>query len=86
MSQYHYTIEYRKTVDHSNADALSCLPSSDDAKFDVEEQEGNVSTFCTIQVISRQLNPSNPGLLAKESSEDPVICTVMHYVKEVWPI
>ena len=32
------------------------------------------------------MNPTDPGLLAKESSKDPVISTVMCYIKEGWPL
>ena len=44
-----------------------------------------MSTVCTMQVIGQQLNPTDPGLLAKESSKDPVIATVMCYIKEGCP-
>ena len=44
-----------------------------------------MSTVSTIIVISRQLNPMDPGLSAKESSKDPIILAIMRYVKERWP-
>ena len=35
-------------------------------------------------MVSWQLNPTDAGLLAKESSEDPVISAVMKYVRDGW--
>ena len=40
---------------------------------------------CTIKTISLQLNPMDQGVLAKESSKDPVIARVMRYTREGWP-
>ena len=40
---------------------------------------------CTIKTISLQLNPMDQGVLAKESSKDPVIARVMCYTREGWP-
>ena len=85
LSQYNYRIEYRKTADHLNADALSRLPAGLNNKFDKEERGAEVSTVCAVQVINQQLNPTQPWLLAKESRKDPVIATVMRCVKEGWP-
>ena len=77
LSQYDYTIEYRKTADHGNADALSHLPEGQDLKFDEEEQGAGVSTVCTIKVISLQLDTLEPGLLAKECRKDPIMSVIM---------
>ena len=85
LSQYQYTIEYRKTSDHGNADALSRLPVGPDAQFDEEEEMADVDTVCTIKTIGLQLNPMDPGILAKESGKDPVIANVMRYTREGWP-
>ena len=81
LSQYDYTIEYRKTSEHSNADVLSRLPSGPDSNFDGEEDGADIDTICTVRTISLQLKPSDPGVLAK----DTVIATVMRYVREGWP-
>ena len=80
--QYDYTIEYRKTSDHGNADALSRLPVGPDVIFDEEE---DTNTICTVHHISRQLDPRDPGVLANESNKDSVIAMVMKYTREGWP-
>ena len=61
LSQYQYSIEYRKTSDHGNADALSRLPVGPDANFDGEEGDADVDTVCTIKTVSLQLNLTDPG-------------------------
>ena len=85
LSQYQYSIEYRKTSDHSNADALSRLPVGPDANFDEEEGDADVDTVCTIKTVSLQLKPTDPETLAKESAKDPIISNVMRYTREGWP-
>ena len=55
LSQFEYDIEYRKTKDYANADALSRLPSGGDVKFDKEESEQDVDIICTIKLLSRQV-------------------------------
>ena len=56
-----------------------------DTSFDGEEDEADVDTICMVKTISRQLTPSNPKILAKESSKDPIVSSVMRYVREGWP-
>ena len=85
LSQYNYSIEYRKTSDHGNADALSHLPVGPDVNFDGEEGDADMDTVCTIKTVSLQLNPTDPGTLAKESTKDPLIANVMRYTREGWP-
>ena len=38
LNQFECDIKYRKTKDHTNADALNRLPSGDDVKFDKESE------------------------------------------------
>ena len=85
LSQFNYSIDYRKTSDHGNAGALSCLPAWPDANFDGEEGDADVHAACTIKAVSLQLNPTDPGTLAKESAKDAVIANVMRYIREGWP-
>nr|KAG5702950.1 hypothetical protein BaRGS_034723 [Batillaria attramentaria] len=83
---FDYTIEYRKTADHGNADALSRLPSGDDIDFDREESGDDTDIVCAIRVLSLQVKPFDANILRQESGKDPVIATVMRYVREVWPL
>ena len=72
-------------MNHCNADALSCLPAGNNARFDRKE-EANLSTVGIKQVISQQLNPTDVGLLVKESRKDPgtlfvhCLCNVLRTV------
>eukprot|EP00731_Ephydatia_muelleri_P009196 Em0004g1534a len=84
LNQYSYSIEYRKTTDHGNADALSRLPLGPDPNFDREEGDADVDTVCAIRTISLQLNPTDPDVLPKESAKDPVLAKVMLFTREGW--
>ena len=86
LNQFDYTIEYRKTADHGNADALSRLPSGDDIDFDREESGEDLDMVCAIRVLSLQVKPVDANILRQESGKDPVIATVMRYVREGWPL
>eukprot|EP00731_Ephydatia_muelleri_P019387 Em0012g212a len=85
LNQYQYSIEYRKTSEHGNADALSRLPAEADTSFDGEENEADVDVVCAIRTIGQQLNPTDPGVLARESANDPVISNVIRCTREGWP-
>ena len=52
LNQFDYTIEYQKTANHGNADALSRLPSGDDINFNREESGEDVDMVCAIKVLS----------------------------------
>ena len=82
LNQFDYTIEYRKTADHGNADALSRLPSGDDINFNREESGEDMDMVCAIKVLSLQIQPVDANILRQESQKDPVISTVMRYVRE----
>ena len=36
-------------------------------------------------MISRQLSPTDPGVVMKETAKDAVLSTVMRYAREGWP-
>ena len=85
LNQFDYTVEYRKTADHGNADVLSRLPSGDDIDFDREESDEDMDMVCAIKVLSLQLQPVDANILHQESRKDPVLSSVMRYVREGWP-
>ena len=85
LAQFNYTIEYRKSSEHQNADALSRLPVGEDLSFDREESEQDDDTVCAIESLSLQIRPTDSSLLQKESSKDPVLSKVMRFTKEGWP-
>ena len=85
LSQYNYTIKYRPTKQHGNADALSRLPAGPDLSFDGEEGDNDVDTVCTIRTISSQLQLYSRNQLKDSTHKDPVISEVKRYVREGWP-
>ena len=85
LSQYNYTIEYRPTKQHGNAEALSRLSPGLDLSFDRQEDNNDVDTVCTIGTISSQLQPYSRNQLKDSTNKDPVISEVKRYVREGWP-
>ena len=86
LNQFDYSIEYRKTADHGNADALSRLPAGDDKDFDREESGEDLDIVCAIKVLSLQVKPLEANTLRQETAKDPVLALVMRYVREGWPL
>lgn len=86
LSQYEYTVEYRKTADYGNADALSRLRAGSDSQFDKKENNADADCICTIKRRSLQLNPGEAGVLSKETAKDRVLATVIRYTRECWPL
>ena len=83
--QYNYTIEYRTTKQHGNADALSRLPVGPDPSFDGEEGDNDVDNVCTLRVINSQLQPHSRNQLKDATNRDPILSEVKRYVREGWP-
>ena len=61
LNQYNYSIEYRNTSAHGNADVLSRLPSGPDENFDHEEEkEDDMFVINSIKTISPQMKLTDP--------------------------
>ena len=67
LRQYDYSIEYCKSTEHGNADALGRLPAWEDPIFDMEEEEERsmVLSMCMVnQELDPDCDPLKPGVLA----------------------
>ena len=76
-------MEFRKTHEHRNVDALSRLPAGSDLQFVGEEMGEDVDNVCTVSMISHQIIQDDPKLLVKGTRKDPVLMQVMRCVKEL---
>jgi hypothetical protein len=85
LQQYDYTIEYRSTTQHGNADVLSRLPIGSDEQFDKEEEDDDVDTVCAIGMVDSHLKATDPGALSKASAKDKMISQAMRFTQEGWP-
>lgn len=84
ISQYDYIIEYRKTQEHGNADALSRLPAGTDSDFDASEESDDEYSVCSVNNISSQLNLPSKGIV-QATAKDPILALVVKFVREGWP-
>ena len=79
LSAYSYDIQFRRTEDHSNADALSRLPLS----------VNNVSTTTyltdTFMIGQLQALPVSAEQVATVTRRDTVLSKVYNYVQKGWP-
>ena len=82
LHQYDYTIEYRSTQKHGNADALSRLPSGADPQFDTAETEDDGDVVFLVNTIS---STSGHQSLQKATNKDPQLSTVKIYLRDGWP-
>ena len=85
LSQFDYSIEYRRTADHANADVLSRLPTKTDSLFDGEESEDDSEMVCAITEISEKVEPGNQSSLMRYTEKDPVLSSVLRFTREGWP-
>lgn len=74
---YNYDIEYRKSADHANADALSRLPRS--AK-DKTGEENSIFYFSVVDDL-----PLHTRDIAHSARKDPVLSKVREFTLNGWP-
>lgn len=77
LAAYRYTIQFKSTKDHGNADGLSRLPL-DGGK--VEESEATIFNITQMESLPVQVME-----LEKETQRDPILRQVLKYTKFGWP-
>ena len=77
LSAYDYDLAYRRSEEHSNADALSRLPCQDSSVA----MEGEVYTLGAVQ----EDFPIMVVDIAQATLKDPLLCKVHQYTMNGWP-
>lgn len=77
LSAYDYEIEYRKSEDHANCDALSRLPHEDSTV-------GSEGAIYNVSAIDDDF-PITAKDIGKATFVDPVLSRVLHFVMSGWP-
>ncbi|MFH4977117.1 hypothetical protein AB6A40_003826 [Gnathostoma spinigerum] len=81
LSGYRYTIRYKPTTQHSNADALSRLPSGPDATF----EDVGAEQIRKIQAVALQEAPVKQADILAETRKWKLMQTVHKFVTSQWP-
>ena len=77
LSAYSYSIEYKGTKRHANADSLSCLPMEDEDDSEVAATIFKVSLIDGLPVTASDI--------ATATTKDPILAEVLQYTLEGWP-
>ena len=77
LMAYNYVIEYKKSADHANADALSRLPQ---ASGDNTAEEGSIFYFSHLEEL-----PVSANDIENATMKDPVLSKVWSYTMNGWP-
>ncbi len=77
LSAYSYSIDYKPTSSHGNADGLSRLPLPD--------EDVTSSSPASFNVAQVQALPVSSTLVRAATRRDPILSRVLHYTKRGWP-
>ena len=77
-ASFQYDIEWVKSQDNGNCDALSRLPINDDMNIFEEE-------FSTVHYISENLSPINWQTVVRETKRDKILASVIRLCIFGWP-
>ena len=88
LSLYKYNIEYCRSSNQGNADALSRLPVGSDQVFDKARQQ-EVEAEQVVASIESQITQKGPIVfdqLQKYTKKNSILQEVVSYIKEGWPM
>jgi len=80
LSEFQYSIEYRRTTEHGNADALSRFPLEDCGVPSEVESIINLLVEESLDVL-----PVTASSIKKATARDPVLSQVFQYTTSGWP-
>ena len=79
LSTYEYTIVFRKTEDHGNADALSRLP------LNVVPAQSDTPPEVVLLMETLEELPTTANHISSWTRRDPVLSSVVQYLQKGWP-
>ena len=79
LSMFEYTLTFRNTSAHANADALSRLPLPKKPEDHLEPAE------LVLLLSHLESSPVSSTQIAAATRKDPILSTVMQYVSQGWP-
>ncbi len=88
LSSYSFTLKYRSTKEHGNADLCSRFPLPEingGTQLDLHSELRESSPSVFSMYMSEESPLLNAEMIARESSKDPVLSRVMFWVREGWP-
>ena len=80
MAGYRYTISYKSTHDHGNADGLSRLPSGCSSPDESSTAQADLFNISQIEVL-----PVTARELSLQTKRDPVLGQISNLVMNGWP-
>ena len=91
LSTYQFTVKYRSTKEHGNADVCSRFPlpeTTDGCKIEIEDLQNDLGTELPT-VFSLSMSEEKPllnaELIARCTKKDIGLSKILHFVREGWP-
>ena len=78
LAGFNYSIEYKNTTQHGNADGLSRLPVTRDSETTVDPVE-------IFQMSQIDILPISVDMIRQATQRDPVLSRVLEHTKQGWP-